>query len=432
MNFSISIRSVLRQNRHLIFRLFCCLLLVSGSTTTIATYAQKKSNSRAQLESQRKAALKQISETEKMLKQTNTSATNQLRQLNILNAEIDTRKALISTMNKEVQAMDSELRGLQQTVATLSDNLKDKQTKYAAAMRHSYKWRNGYEELLFIFSATDLREAMRRTRYLHEYSLWRKQQGENLKEERRKTEQARKELDERREERKTLLADMAEEQVALKKKQNKQQQLVNQLNSKKKQLQKELSEQKKRAQALDKKIQNLIEEEARKLAEAESKQNSGKGGKKQGGNKKEMLSPEVIKMTGTFEQNKGKMAYPVNGPYAIIGRFGKQQHTRYVETINGGVILQTNKGVDACAVFDGEVKAVSQMPGYNSIVIVGHGQYFSVYTNLSKVYVKKGQKLKARDTIGLIYTDESDGLTKMEFQIRKGVTKLNPESWLKK
>ena len=411
-------------------RLCCLTLLVGAWCPGDALMAQQKSKGRAQLENERKAALKQISETEQMLKKTNQSASNQLRQLNILNAEIDTRKALIATMRKELQAMDNEMRALKATITDLQSGLDDKRERYAAAMRHSYKWRNGYEELLFIFSASDLQEAMRRSRYLQEYSAWRKRQAEEIREEKQKTEQAREALNERLKERKALLANVTAEQAELKKKQNKQQGLINELNKKKKQLNKELEQQRKMAKELDRKIQKMIEEEAKKaMAEDRKKQ----GGKKPAGQKQEeMVSPEVQKLTGTFLQNKGKMAYPVNSPYALIGRFGKQKITKFVETDNGGIILQTKKGAEACAVFDGEVKAVSAMPGYNTIVLVGHGQYFTVYANLSKVYVTKGTKVKARDPLGLIYTDEADGLTKMEFQIRKGTVKLDPETWLKK
>jgi septal ring factor EnvC (AmiA/AmiB activator) len=136
-------------------------------------------------------------------------------------------------------------------------------------------------------------------------------------------------------------------------------------------------------------------------------------------------------LSGSFEKNKGKLPYPVTGSYVIIGRFGRQQQSTYVETINNGIDLQTKPGAEARAVFDGVVSRVFIVPGYNSSVIIRHGNYLTVYTNLSDVYVKAGDAVKTRQAVGKIFTDSANGnMTKMQFQLWKETTKLNPEPWL--
>jgi septal ring factor EnvC (AmiA/AmiB activator) len=139
------------------------------------------------------------------------------------------------------------------------------------------------------------------------------------------------------------------------------------------------------------------------------------------------------RLAGSFAQNKGRLPYPVNGSYAVVGHFGTQQHSQYVQTVNNGIILQTKNGAEACAIFDGEVNTIMQLPGYNISVIVRHGTYFSVYNNLSKVYVKQGQQIKMHDRIGLIYSDPENGnQTRMDFQIWNSNRKEDPEKWLKR
>jgi septal ring factor EnvC (AmiA/AmiB activator) len=405
------------------------------------------------LESQRKAALKQIDETSAMLKKTTKSAKQQLNELELLNSEIKTRQGLLAVMNRELEEMNREQAVLKQTIATLQSNIRDKQERYAAAMRHLYRWRKGNDEVIFVFSAQDLSECMRRMRYLHQYSEWRKKQAEELSREKARTIQAREELARRQEERQQLLEEQRKEQATLQAKRQQQKQLVAELDKQKKQLQSDLDKQRKQAQALDRMIQQKIEEETRRAAEearrkAElaaqkaAKQSGQKNGAKQGakgGTGTTTTAAKVVtptddastRLTGSFAQNRGRLPYPVNSSYAVVGHFGTQQHSQFVQTVNNGIILQTKAGAEACAIFDGEVNTIMQLPGYNISVIVRHGTYFSVYNNLSKVYVKQGQHVKMRDRIGLIYSDPENGnQTRMDFQIWNSNHKEDPERWL--
>ena len=131
--------------------------------------------------------------------------------------------------------------------------------------------------------------------------------------------------------------------------------------------------------------------------------------------------------------NKGRLPYPVSGRHTIVAAFGEQQHQelKYVRTNNSGIDIQTAPGTDARAVFNGEVTRVFVVPGYNNSVIVRHGNYLTVYSNLSQVYVKAGDKVSTRQAIGKIFTDTEDGnATILHFQLWKEKTKLNPAPWL--
>jgi septal ring factor EnvC (AmiA/AmiB activator) len=428
-----------------------CLLCAPAEAYAQRGKSKPKTQTRAQLESQRKAALKQIDATSAMLQKTDKSVKQQLGELQLLNSEIRTRQALLLVMGRELEEMGREQQALQETINALQTNIDDKQQRYAAAMRHLYRWNQSDREILFILSAHDLSECVRRVRYLHSYSDWRKRQAEELGHEQERARIAKAELAERQAEREALLADQQKQQTALQQKQGRQKQLVDELSGKEKQLQEELAQQQKQARDLDRMIQQKIEEEtrraaeeARRKAEAERKAREkaakaagNKGGQTGGAKEKTpaLVTPSdnaSTKLSGSFAQNKGRLPYPVNGQYAVVGHFGTQQHSQYVQTVNNGIILQTKSGAEACAIFDGEVNTIMQLPGYNISVIVRHGTYFSVYNNLSKVYVKQGQQIKMHDRIGQIYSDpENGGRTRMDFQIWNSNHKEDPEKWLR-
>ena len=145
------------------------------------------------------------------------------------------------------------------------------------------------------------------------------------------------------------------------------------------------------------------------------------------------MTREEKKLSDNFANNKGRLPYPVTGRHTIVGTFGEQQHQdlKYVRTNNSGIDIQTSPGADARAVFNGEVTRVFVVPGYNNSVIIRHGNYLTVYSNLSQVYVKAGDRVSTRQSIGKIFTDSEDGnATILHFQLWKEKTKLNPAPWL--
>ncbi|MEG0949602.1 MAG: peptidoglycan DD-metalloendopeptidase family protein [Bacteroidales bacterium] len=398
--------------------LFIAVCFFSLLITTAQT-----SKKRSELERLKRATQEMIEETNKMLSDTKKSALQYLNQLSVLGEEIKMRKSLISTLNEEVTLIEREQARTNREIAQLQESLKEKKEKYAVAMQGLYNKRSGVDDMLFILSAQSVGQSYRRMRYLQEYSSWRKEQAIAIAEQQADLTRKREELDRKKKERNTLLAERRNETHSLQQKESTQKSMVSELEKKKKSLQAELKKQQQQAREFDREIQRLIEEEARKAAKQKDSKAATKGGYAM--NKKESA------LSGSFEKNKGKLPYPINGSYIIVGRFGRQQHSRYVETINNGIDLQTKPGAEARAVFDGVVSRVFIVPGYNSSVIVRHGNYLTVYSNLREVYVKAGDTVKTRQSIGKIFTDTENGnLTKMQFQLWKETTKLNPEPWL--
>jgi len=147
------------------------------------------------------------------------------------------------------------------------------------------------------------------------------------------------------------------------------------------------------------------------------------------------MTKDELELSNSFSQNKGRLPMPLSGKYMIVGHFGQQQHQelKYVQVNSSGIDIQTTPGTTARSVFNGVVTRVFVMPGYNSSVIIRHGNYLTIYSNLSEVFVKAGDKVTTRQSIGRIYSDpEENNRTVLHFQLWKETTKLNPEPWLNK
>ena len=398
-----------------------CSLLVVGSL--FAQYPKERSA----LERLKQATLARIEATTKLLSSAKQSALQTLRELNLLTDEIKERQRLIATINNEVRLIDRERSALKQEIADLEKELEGKREKYAEAMRSLYAKKSGVDEFVFVLSADNLSQSYRRMRYLHEYSMWRKEQAQQIMEKQKELTAKRALLEKRRRDQMALLSDRKAEASKLQQKERSQKGLVSSLNKKQSQLKKELQQQQTQARNLDRQIQRIIEEEARKSAQKTSTKPKSKGAY--------VMDKVEVALSGSFEKNKGKLPYPVNGSYVVVERFGTQKHAqlKYVVTQSNGIELRTKPGTQARSIYDGVVSRVFIVPGYNSSVIIRHGNYLTVYSNLSEVYVKAGDRVKTRELIGKIFSDKANGnMTQMQFQIWKETTKLNPEPWLAK
>ena len=388
------------------------------------------------LEKQRKEAQKLIEETRKMITSTGKSMTSSLNQLNLLRAEISTHREIISLLNKEINEINREQKAVSDTIYRLTKELEKKKKGYAKAMQQIYRNRSGYETMMFVFSSSSLAQSYRRIRYLQEYSAWRKKEAEEIKVQQAVLEEKKVQLNKVMQEKTALLNERTNASKALQSKETAQANMVADLKKKEKSLKATLTKQQQQANALNKKIEQLIAEEARKAAE-EARKKSGSSSEErrsqtQGGY---AMTKEEWKLSGDFEKNKGKLPFPLSGRYMIVGRFGEQQHPdlKYVKINNSGIDLQTTPGTQARSVFDGVVTAVFTVEGDSRSVIIRHGNYLTIYSNLSQVFVKKGQKVTTRQAIGKIYSDpQDDNRTVLGFQLWKEKTKLNPEPWLAK
>jgi septal ring factor EnvC (AmiA/AmiB activator) len=292
-----------------------------------------------------------------------------------------------------------------------------------------------YDKILFILSADNFAQSYRRLRYLKEYAAWQKLQAGEIIDKQKDLVLKKGQLAQSRRDKMTLLKDRENETLKLKHEEDSQKIEISNLKKQEKTLQTELDQKKKQAQELNRQIEKAIAEEIAK-AEKDAQKDAAS-------NKKETRVAETKggyamtkaekELSSNFADNKGKLPYPLKGKYQIIGHFGQQQHQdlKYVKTNNNGIDIQTASSTDALSVFDGEVTRIFVVAGYNNSVIVRHGNYLTVYSNLSEVYIKAGTKVKTGQSIGKIFTDtEDNNSTILHFEIWKERDKLNPEVWL--
>lgn len=421
----------------MIKRIFIICLLVVTAEIAVAQSSKKVKD----LQKQRKETLQSIAKTDKELKTTKKTALQSLHQLNKLTAEITKHKSEIAALNTEISEINKQERKINETISRLEKELNAKKEAYAKAVRGIAVRHSGYETLMFIFSSNSLNQSYRRIRYLREYSAWRKKQAVKITEQQEELEKKKSELAKTRAEKNAVLEKRTDTANKLKQKENSQKEVVADLKKKERQLQKELNAQRKQAAALNRRIEQLIAEEARKAAEAAKKaQKSGVKGKTGESRKSQTkggyaMTKDELELSNSFSQNKGRLPMPLSGKYMIVGHFGQQQHQelKYVQVNSSGIDIQTTPGTTARSVFNGVVTRVFVMPGYNSTVIIRHGNYLTIYSNLSEVFVKAGDKVTTRQSIGRIYSDpEEDDRTVLHFQLWKETTKLNPEPWLNK
>ena len=392
-----------------------------------------------ELENQRNELQQQIAESETLLRSTKKDVKSQLDNLALINGQIADRKKYINAIERDVKSLNNEINALQRQLKTLQRDLKDKKDKYESSVQYMYRNKSIHEKLLFIFSADNLSQTYRRMRYVREYANYQRLQAIEIERKQKQVNAKKAELETTREAKEKLLEEGEAEKKKLEKQEKEKQGILNGLKRKQRGIQSEINKKRRSANKLNAQIDRLIEQEiekARKRAEEEARKAGKKTGEKSAGKQpvqkgtvdKFRMNSEDRQLSGTFESNKGRLPMPITGPYVIVGRYGQYAVTKNVRLDNKGIDIRGKEGAKARAVFDGEVSAIFKYNGLSN-VLVRHGNYISVYCNLSSVSVAKGSKVKAREEIGVIQKDAS-GNAVLHFQLRKETTKLNPELWL--
>jgi septal ring factor EnvC (AmiA/AmiB activator) len=398
-------------------KLFLVLFL---SLISFVSLAQK---SKVQLEREKRENLKRIQEANRILEETRTEKTATIGQLNAISQQVESHKKLIDGITKEIYVIESEMAGIRITTKNLQTDLKNLKTEYASMVYAASK-ASSYDKLLFIFSSSTVNQFLMRIKYMQYYAEARREQAQQIEKIRSSLMKQQKQLQAKRSEKATLLAAQLEENKKLLALKTEQAQLISKLTNREKELKNELAERAAADDKLEKLIADLIRSEIKKSARIAAK------GKASDANKI-TLTPEAANISASFEGNKQKLIWPVQSGF-ISGKFGKHPHPILKNIIieNQGVDIQTNKGEKVRVVFDGEVGFVASIPGKNGkIVSVQHGDYFTVYAGLREVNINPGQRIKAKDIIGEVYTDK-DGISELQFQIWKNNERLDPQVWL--
>ena len=405
-----------------------------------------------ELESKRGALQQQIAESETLLITTQKDVGSQLKGLAALTGQIEERKRYILTINNDVESIERELSSLERQLTRLQRDLKDKKQRYESSVQYLYKNRSIEEKLMFIFSAKSLAQTYRRMRYVREYATYQRLQGEEVLKKQEQVNRKKTELQQVKAVKEGLLKEREEEKVKLEAQEKEQKLLVANLKKKQRGLQNELNKQRREANQLNARIDRLIAEEiekARKRAAEEARREAA--ARKKVGEKTEKpatastpakskaqpletysMSKADHELSGNFTNNRGKLPMPITGAYIITSHYGQYsvEGLRNVKLDNKGIDIQGKLGAQARAIFDGKVAAVFKLNGLFN-VLIRHGDYISVYCNLSSASVKQGDDVTTTQILGQIFSDGADnGRTVLHFQLRKEKEKLNPEPWL--
>lgn len=385
------------------------------------------------LEKKRKAALAEIEKTTTQLSKNKKSTQNTLNQVNALGKQIKAREKYIKELDTQLSIITKEVEENQSEYTELSRELSVKKSNYVRSLRLMAVRNNSEDKLIFLLSAQSLNQLARRLRYLEEFAQHQKLQAKQISYKQDDLTEKRIALELSYKEKETVKGKHEREASQLDRERKLKNTLMNQLKGQQKQLNAELTKQKKQADQLAKQIQNIIAEEARKAAaKAAADKSKPREAAVKGGY---AMTAEEKKLSGSFASNKGAMGYPVSLPGTIVVHYGedKYQDLKHVSNASKGIDIQTKPGASALCVFKGVVSKVFALPGFNQSVIVRHGNYLTVYSNLSTVSVTSGSTVSTGQALGKIYVDKTQGgQAILHFQLWQDTQRLNPESWLRK
>ncbi len=366
-----------------------------------------------ELQKRKQKTLDEINYTSRLLNETDKNARITLNKLEVLNQQIGLRGRLLNDFDEQLKILQQSIDDNQFVVDCLKEDLEKIRTSYANLIRQAYRNRSTYNQLVFLLSSADFNQAYKRMLYTRQVARYRERQLELIEVIRDIQQKKIEDLSKRRSEHLELLNRQKLEFSQLRNEKEKQFDYHKQLQKKERELKDLLRQQKQVEERLQREIDRVIDEEARRTAQ--------KG-----------ATPQEKQLSGNFEKNKGKFPWPVSQG-VITDKFGEHPHPVMKSVIihNRGIDITTHPGEKARAIFNGTVSRVLAIPGANMAVIVRHGQYLTIYSNLKEVFVKQDDPVKTQQEIGLIYSDPGeDNKTVLKFQIRKERITMNPEEWI--
>ncbi len=366
------------------------------------------------LRSDKERSLKEIAQTEELLKQTEASRISEARNLRLLNRKISAREKVVRSINGEIGYLNKKIRAHEDTIVGLREEIKLLKEDYARVIYKTYLNRNAYNRAQYILAASDFNQAFKRLKYLQQYARFRKDQAGKIEAKTKELEGAVASLEMDKERKNELLTSGKKEIATLNNDKKEQDRYVKDLQKKERQLKKELENQR----AVFKKLENEI---SRLIAAATGTEMTASGMR---------LTPEMKIISDEFSQNSGRLPWPVQKGVITMG-YGLQDYPglRNGKINNKGVDISTEKNAPVLAVFAGKVTSVVVVSSNLKAVLIQHGQYFTVYSNLNTVKVKVGDNVSLKQEIGGVGLNSS-GLYDIHFEIWKEKTNLNPETWL--
>lgn len=400
-------------------KILLLVLLFSLGTETVLS--QTTAKRQQELEAQRLRLKKEIKQINNLLFSNKKTRKNVVSEVEDLQVKLNVREELIKVTNAQVNLLTRKINLNQRNISSQRKELEELKADYAKMIQYSYASKSLQNRLMFLFSSESFLQAYKRIQYLKQYTQYRRKQGIAIGEKTLLLQKLNKTLIEEKSKKVTLVNENKTVQEQLKKERINQQSLIKSLKLKAQNLSAQISKKEQQARAIDQEIDRLIRE-----AIAASNKAAGKSSKKTF-----ELTPEAKLIAANFEANRGRLPWPLEKGIVVQG-FGRQKHPVVKTTTiqSNGVTIATSPSSKVRAVFKGEVMSVVTFKGSNPSVLIRHGNYITVYKNLGKLYVKKGDKVQAKEPIGEVFTNENTGKTEVQFSIFNNVKALNPKGWI--
>ena len=381
------------------------LLYFSAGAHAQDTKAQEER--RARLE-------REIAIIDRQLAENASKSSTMLADLNLIRKKVANRKELVSQSDRQIKKYNDDIYLAQLEINKINRRIETLTDHYSKLIVSAYKNRDVRVWYMYMLASDNLGQAFRRFGYFKNLSNQMKDEAQKIRAAKEELEQEKEKLSQMKKEAEAVKAERVKELESLRKDEAKADNVVKQLKKSRNTYQKQLNAKKKEVQALNREIERMI---ASAMGEGPSSSKKSKTVVDQ-------------KLSAQFAKNKGKLPWPVEG--AIVGKFGSHRHPVYniVMPQNNGFDLAVTKGEEAKAVFDGVVRQVMVLPGYNQCVMVDHGEYYTLYCKLRNVKVKADDRVSTGDVLGTV--DTINGQTQLHFELWQGKKPHNPETWLKK
>jgi septal ring factor EnvC (AmiA/AmiB activator) len=386
--------------------------------SVIQLNAQDYQARQKKLEAQKISLKKEITQINTLIVESKKRSKNLANDLEDLQLKISVRDKLININNSQLNNLTNIINNQNDRIDDLEVNLANLKNEYEKIIYSSYKKRSTQMKLMFLFASENINQAFKRFQYFKQYSKYRKKQADRIVQIQQEIEDNVDSLATSKSQKEKLIEENKDVKQSLIKEKNQQDNLFKGLLKNQKDYAEQINKKENQAKLIDNEIQKLI-----RLAIAESNKNNN--------STNFALTPEGRLISTNFQANRGRLPWPVKEG-VIVRRFGTQPHpvVRTTTINSNGISIATSPNSIAYSVFDGEVLSVYGFSGGNPGVLIRHGKYISNYQNLSSIFVKKGDKIKANDEIGVVFTNESNGKTVLKFNIFNELKPENPTIWL--
>ena len=413
---------------------FISLLFLLTSTMMWSQVTQQE-----KLEQRKAQILREIKEKEDQLQNVQSKEKTVTKQLKIQTEKIKLKENLINTTEKQTKLLSNDMYINQMNINRLKKELLLLKEDYSKMIQKSYKSRSEQSRAMFLLSSQNFLQAYKRAQYMKQYASYRKTQGIEIQEKSVELENFNQIIGVQKTAKQKLIEENEKERIALERERQVQQELAKSIKKDKKQIVAEIKKKQQETRNIDNQIQKLLKaaiaaankKTASAVAKANPKTTTAAATKATETSTKIVLTSEGQIIANNFKANKGKLPWPVEKGFVSLG-YGDQAHPIYKSLVvhNSGVEITTDQGASARAVFGGEVISVMVLSPVNKAVMIQHGDYFTVYQNLSNVNVSKGDKVTIKQPIGRIRTNGDTGKTVLKFTISQNTTYSNPAGWL--